>query len=175
MQILWIIWSKLIGFNPAKLLLGLTLCRHYQTWRSQWQPPLVIARPQAVAIQGFTALVFARSEVTWQSMAQGKALYLDVSHGLLRYARNDGTSSLSDLAPAVIIALDAVISLCHVRSPGQAGGWRRGRAWRQSVIIGLDPIISLCRVRSPGRAGGWRGGLKDDGGFEMLHYACKDV
>jgi len=51
-------------------------------------PPLVIARPQAVAISPNP--VIARNEVTWQSMAQGKALYLDVNHGLLRYARNDG-------------------------------------------------------------------------------------
>jgi hypothetical protein len=35
-------------------------------------------------------LVIARNVVPWQSMAHGEALYLDVDHGLLRFARNDG-------------------------------------------------------------------------------------
>ena len=34
--------------------------------------------------------VIARHVVTWQSMARGGVLYLDVGHGLLRFARNDG-------------------------------------------------------------------------------------
>ncbi|WP_157832341.1 hypothetical protein [Thiomicrorhabdus sp. Kp2] len=44
---------------------------------------------------GLVQLLTQGTLVTWQSRDYGKVQYLDVNHGLLRFARNDGRCGLS--------------------------------------------------------------------------------